>query len=218
MSLETATYIHQLNPVNPLGSDPIASGDDHIRLVKSALQATFPNIEGPVTVTQDDLNSIEGLAADIEAALAGINGRVRQMVMSQNGSYANTSSTAHVATGHTAVITPTSASSKILVMVSSMLWQTNVYGNSCNAYMTIYRTGTGGSTNLAGSTNSFTMMNANVNGASGASAFGATSYQYLDSPNTTSAITYQPYIKADGGGNAGYNGSGNGTIVLLEIL
>jgi microcystin-dependent protein len=57
MSLETATYINQLNAINPLGSDPISAGDDHIRLIKSAIKATFPNVTGPVTLTQDQLNT-----------------------------------------------------------------------------------------------------------------------------------------------------------------
>lgn len=57
MPLETASYINQLDSANPLGSDPIAAGDDHIRLIKAAVKATFPNITGPVTVTQADLNS-----------------------------------------------------------------------------------------------------------------------------------------------------------------
>lgn len=56
MALETATYINQLVSTNPLGSDPVASGDDHIRLIKSAVKATFPNITGPVSLTQADLN------------------------------------------------------------------------------------------------------------------------------------------------------------------
>lgn len=57
MPLETATYINQLDAANPLGSDPIASGDDHLRLIKAALKATFPNITGPVTPTQAVLNN-----------------------------------------------------------------------------------------------------------------------------------------------------------------
>lgn len=57
MSLETATYINQLNSSYPLGSDPISAGDDHIRLIKSAIKATFPNVTGPVTLTQDQLNT-----------------------------------------------------------------------------------------------------------------------------------------------------------------
>jgi hypothetical protein len=56
MPLETATYINQLDAANPLGSDPIASGDDHLRLIKAAVKATFPNITGPVTATQAEIN------------------------------------------------------------------------------------------------------------------------------------------------------------------
>lgn len=64
MGLESATYIHQLNPANPVGAvDPKAQGDDHIRMVKSTLQATFPNITGAMTVTQANLNQWAGLAA-----------------------------------------------------------------------------------------------------------------------------------------------------------
>jgi len=57
MALETASYIDGLVATNPVGSDPLADADGHIRLVKSALKATFPNITGPVTATQDSLNS-----------------------------------------------------------------------------------------------------------------------------------------------------------------
>jgi microcystin-dependent protein len=56
MALETATYIDGLVPANPLGSDAIAFADDHIRLIKSTLKATFPNITGPVTLKQDQIN------------------------------------------------------------------------------------------------------------------------------------------------------------------
>jgi microcystin-dependent protein len=57
MALETASYINGLVPANPLGADPIAQADDHIRLIKSTLKATFPNISGPVTLNQAQLNA-----------------------------------------------------------------------------------------------------------------------------------------------------------------
>ena len=57
MSLESATYINGLVPANPLGSDPLADADGHLRLLKSTLKATFPNITGPVTATQATLNN-----------------------------------------------------------------------------------------------------------------------------------------------------------------
>ena len=42
MSLETGTYISDLVTSNPLASDVTSQGDDHIRLLKSTLQSTFP--------------------------------------------------------------------------------------------------------------------------------------------------------------------------------
>ena len=42
MGLEAANNIGELNPAWPLGSDPKAEGDDHIRLIKSVLQASWP--------------------------------------------------------------------------------------------------------------------------------------------------------------------------------
>jgi hypothetical protein len=71
MPLETATYINQLDAANPLGSDPIASGDDHLRLIKAAVKATFPNITGPVTMTQAQVNEIPNLAPLASPALTG---------------------------------------------------------------------------------------------------------------------------------------------------
>lgn len=56
MALETATYINGLVPSNPGATDTVAQADDHLRLIKATLKATFPNITGPVTATQDALN------------------------------------------------------------------------------------------------------------------------------------------------------------------
>ncbi len=56
MAIETATYLSDLNISNPPGSDPVGQADDHIRLLKSVLKATFPNVTGPVNSTQAQLN------------------------------------------------------------------------------------------------------------------------------------------------------------------
>lgn len=64
MGLETATYIADLNSSNPVGaSDNVSQGDDHIRLIKATLLATFPNFTGEaVTKTEAELNEATGLA------------------------------------------------------------------------------------------------------------------------------------------------------------
>lgn len=43
MGLETATFISELVGTNPAASDQKSQGDDHLRLIKDVLQATFPN-------------------------------------------------------------------------------------------------------------------------------------------------------------------------------
>ena len=60
MALESTTYIDGLVATNPTGTDARSQGDDHIRLVKSAIRTTFPNIAGAVTATHTELNLIDG--------------------------------------------------------------------------------------------------------------------------------------------------------------
>lgn len=46
MALETGTYLHDLVTTNPLGTDPRSQGDNHLRLLKTVLKATFPGFAG----------------------------------------------------------------------------------------------------------------------------------------------------------------------------
>jgi hypothetical protein len=55
MALESTTYIDGLVSTNPTGTDPRSQGDDHIRLVKSSVKATFPALTGAVTSTHTEL-------------------------------------------------------------------------------------------------------------------------------------------------------------------
>jgi hypothetical protein len=67
MSLEDLTgnkYINSLVSTNPVGStDTKSQGDDHIRGIKNILLKTFPNLTGPVTATQAELNILDGVTA-----------------------------------------------------------------------------------------------------------------------------------------------------------
>jgi len=60
MALESTTYIDGLVTTNPTGTDPRSQGDDHIRLVKSTIRSTFPNVAGAMTATHTELNLIDG--------------------------------------------------------------------------------------------------------------------------------------------------------------
>jgi hypothetical protein len=66
MGLETGSTISSLITSNPTSSDPVNQGDDHIRLLKSVLQAQFPGAGGlgfaiPITTTEAELNALHGL-------------------------------------------------------------------------------------------------------------------------------------------------------------
>lgn len=63
MALENATTINQLNPLYPVATDGLAQADDHMRLIKSTIQNTFPNITGAITATQAEINKMDGVTA-----------------------------------------------------------------------------------------------------------------------------------------------------------
>ncbi|MDE3023858.1 MAG: hypothetical protein KGI54_18735, partial [Pseudomonadota bacterium] len=54
MSLETAEYIGNLVATNPTASDPKSQGDDHLRLIKSTIQNSFPGAAGAVVIAGTD--------------------------------------------------------------------------------------------------------------------------------------------------------------------
>jgi len=61
MGLESATYISGLNASNPVGAtDPKSQGDDHIRLIKSTLLNTWPNVTGEVSASHVELSLLAG--------------------------------------------------------------------------------------------------------------------------------------------------------------
>lgn len=71
MALETGTYIDSLVTTNPVGaSDPKSQGDDHIRLLKTTIKNTFPNITGAMNATQAELNVLAGAATFMKNFLA----------------------------------------------------------------------------------------------------------------------------------------------------
>jgi hypothetical protein len=67
--IESATYISDLNASNPLGTDQRSTVDDHLRLVKSTVKATWPNVSAAVTPTHTELNYVDGVTSAIQTQL-----------------------------------------------------------------------------------------------------------------------------------------------------
>ena len=120
-------------------------------------------------------------------------GSVLQVVSQKNK--ANTGSTttnAFTATNLTLSITPSSTSSKILVMANATI---NTQQNTSWADVTVYRDG---SVNLAltGSGTSNANAFSGVYTSSGTDVHVPFAFQVLDTPSTTSAVTYTVYFRS----------------------
>ena len=74
MALETGTHINSLNASNPVSTDGLAQADDHIRLIKATIKASFPNITGAMTATHTVLNGLDGRITALEASLPAPSG------------------------------------------------------------------------------------------------------------------------------------------------
>ncbi len=64
MPLETATYISQLVPANPASDDALETAQNHLQLIKSVLQAQFPNL-GAAAVTATAADLYAGIGTDV---------------------------------------------------------------------------------------------------------------------------------------------------------
>ena len=84
MGLETSTYVDGLNTANPAATDGLAQADDHIRLIKTVLKNTFPNLTGAVTATQANLNNTTAIPSTLTDL--GITDGSNGMVLSTDGS------------------------------------------------------------------------------------------------------------------------------------
>lgn len=66
MPLESATFITQLNASNPDGGDDYATADDHLRLLKTVLRSSFPNVSAAVNPTPTEFNRLVGITTALE--------------------------------------------------------------------------------------------------------------------------------------------------------
>ena len=130
-------------------------------------------------------------------------GKILQVVNATDSTQRTTTSTSFVTGGNTlsVAITPSSASNKIFVLLT-----TNFLVASSDSFITIFRD----ATNLGTSTHGMGLSNGGV--------WIPASLSILDSPATTSAVTYQVYLKAASGHTVYINDTGKGSITAFEIV
>jgi hypothetical protein len=143
----------------------------------------------------------------ITALPSGIGGKVLQVVTATDDTQRSTTSTSFVTGSNTlsVSITPSSATNKIFIITNFMIG----LSNTNNGFYTIFRD----STNLGVGNG---MM---VFASSSASNEFPTAMSFLDSPSSTSAITYQVYFRAGAAATTAHliKGSVRASITAFEI-
>ena len=152
-------------------------------------------------------NAISGIipVANGGSGRSAVTGNILQVASATDGTNRSTSSQTFVtaSNGMTINFTPSSSSNKVLVLLNCNIQMTS----NNTGVVTVYRD----STNL-GSSFGFGVSYATVNMSSGMAAC------YLDSPNTTSQVTYQTYFRSFDGNSVNLNGSGNtANLTVMEI-
>ena len=137
--------------------------------------------------------------------------KIGQVVQATTATSTATSSTSYVdATNVTASITPTLATSKVLVSMTFMVSATGDFGILPGIDTQVVR----------GATAIYTVGSIYMFVTSG--ALGAynqkVTVEYLDSPATTSATTYKLQFKRLNGTDATINNAGTATVILKEVL
>jgi hypothetical protein len=151
------------------------------------------------------------------AAPAG-GGNVLQVVQATYGTATTIASTTLTDTGLSATITPSSATSKILVMYSGNVRLQASQSDSCGLKSAIIR----GATKILGWDNNYTSISVVSIVGVGLNVLGEiVATNYLDSPSTTSATTYKIQMAAHDTTNSGQViaqfGSNEATLILMEI-
>ena len=138
-----------------------------------------------ITLNNNSLSSVTSLPA-------GVGGKILQVVNTTGTTQRSTNNTSFTGPGYSVAITPSSTSSKILIMFSSMGYADTTAQGSI---YTLYRN----AVNLGdGTVGQFMFRNSGGNLEYGLSA------QVFDSPSSNSEITYGIYQKAEGGGAISY--------------
>jgi hypothetical protein len=157
---------------------------------------TLPTANGTILTTGSSGQSIPKAALPTGSVLQVVNGTSSSII---------TNSATPVDTGIFVTITPTSASSYVLIMCCTTMTNTSL---TYVVYPYIYRNSTQliqlGGTQLV------------ANGASGGYCWAPLTLVYKDAPNTTSSITYRIYVSTTGG-SAYFGSLSTTTIYAMEI-
>lgn len=131
-------------------------------------------------------------ASTLAGARTALGIKIIQVDTLNYASTITTSSTSYVAAANSIAITPSSTNSKIFITVTATASITN---RIAVGYFTLFRNGIAG-TNLGGTSGIFTSLYP----ADSLTSYQSIALSYLDSPNTTSAVTYTLAMRCSAAG------------------
>ena len=205
-------YIGKTPTPVPLTSSDIATDIINNTHIGDTAISGFDALATAPADTDEFLISDAGVLKRLDASLVGGGGKVLQVLTATDQTKRTTTSTSFVTASNTLSvdITPSATSSKVLIMISTVIGNDTT---EAQAISTIYRD----STNL-GNGNSGMLVTYNFSGSTRQSA----SLIFLDSPSSTSQLTYQLYVRGTGGNTEiNYDGAsgngGKGSIIVMEI-
>jgi len=140
-----------------------------------------------------DADTLASNAVTSAKLASGVGGKILQVQSTYNNGQASTTSSSWTTTGVTVSITPSATNSKIFLTLSNSHYNGT---NNHHCYFAYFRD----STNLGSDGNGQQL----VTGGSGNGLWNTISMVYLDSPNTTSSVTYSLRWKLGSQGGTSY--------------
>jgi hypothetical protein len=144
-------------------------------------------------------------ATGLKWAAAAGGGKVLQVVQATNSTNTTTTNTSYTTSGLEATITPSSATSKVLVLTYTTGFVSRTSGAESASY-TLLR----GVTEIAGAPSGMIRFDTMPQSSSIA-------IHYLDSPATTSATTYKLAMRV-GGANTTVGAQKDGALAAIQLL
>lgn len=187
------------------GTLPVSNGGTGVTTSTGSgnnVLSTSPTLVTPNLGTPSTINLSNATALPVGALPVG---SIKQVVNVGYGTQTTTSSATSISSGLTASITPTSASSKVLVFINCSIGQ----NGSTYANLGLWKNGSA----------LITFAWSIAYTASGSANYTSYPYMYLDSPASTSSQTYAVYFNnAPATGTTRFNSDGSiSTITLMEI-
>jgi len=138
----------------------------------------------------------QSLSAVTSAGLPTKSGSIINVTSSRFTGTANTTSSSFLTTGHNITVTPSSTSSKLMILG---LGGAQTYAQVGEVRIRLYRKiGTGSFSDITGDINRIYMSS---------SFYNPIAFSYTDSPATTSSVIYEIYFRSGNGNNVYYSGT-----------